>query len=102
MIKPMEYHCLQCACTSAEHDVRLVLDPDEKYPAIYIEVQLSRGHGFFGRLWLAIRYLFGRECKYGHWDETTIMGEQVRKLRDLCDRHLEQWDEKYAKVPGNP
>jgi hypothetical protein len=89
-------HYVECNCTSAEHALRLTLDDDEELPAIYVEVQLNRYHGFFGRLWLAIRYVFGYECRYGHWDEATLMGDEVRKLRDLCNRHLEQWEKAYG------
>lgn len=86
---------LECDCTSAEHTMRFVLDDDEVYPHIYVEMQLSRSRGFLRRLWLAIKYVFGYECKYGHWDETMLTAGNVEKLRDLCDRHLEQW-KKYS------
>ena len=88
----MEHVCVECYCTSAEHTLQLALDQDPEFPAIYVDVQLNQCHGFFGRLWLALRYLFGHECRYGHWDETILTGDAVRKLRDLCDQHLEAWD----------
>lgn len=92
----MEHVYIECNCTSSEHTLRFTLDDYERCPAIYTEVQLSRYHGFFGRLWRAIKYVLGHECRYGHWDEATLMGDQVRKLRDLCDRHLEQWEKAYG------
>jgi hypothetical protein len=89
-------HYVECNCTSAEHTLRFTMDDDKKFPMIYVEVQLNRYHGFFGRLWRAIRYVFGYECRYGHWDEATLMGDEVRKLRDLCNHHLEQWEKVYG------
>jgi hypothetical protein len=91
-------HYIECNCTSAEHTLRLTLDDDEDLPAIYTEVQLNPYHGFFGRLWLAVKYLFGHRCRYGHWDEATLMGDEVRKLRDLCNRHLEQWESRHGSL----
>lgn len=88
----METVHLECDCTSAEHTVRFVLDDDEVYPHIYMSVQLSRSHRFFRRLWMAIKHVFGYECKYGHWDEVMLTGPEVEILRDMCDKHLAQWN----------
>jgi hypothetical protein len=91
-IPDMEREYIECGCTSSEHSVRVTLDTHPKYPAVYIDVQLCRSHGFWGRLWLAVRYLFGRQCRFGHWDEVMVSGEEVRKLHALLGRHLGQWD----------
>lgn len=91
----MEHHYIECNCTSAEHTLRFTIDNDEECPALYVAVQLNRFHGFFERLWLAIKYVFGYECKFGHWDEVILMGDNVRKMRNLCDSHLAQWERKY-------
>jgi len=91
----MEYTYVECDCTSGEHTIRFVLESDEVYPHIYVNMQLSHSRSFFKRLWLAVKYVFGYECKYGHWDETLLTADEVEKLRGLCDRHLEQW-KKYS------
>jgi len=90
---------IECDCTSAEHTIRFALDDDDVYPHIYVTVQLSRSCRFWRKLWLAVRYVFGYECKFGHWDETMLTGLEVQKLRDLCDLHLKQW-EKYNADNG--
>jgi hypothetical protein len=89
MKRDTEY--LECCCTSAEHLLRFTFWKGE-CPEIYIDVQLNRFHGFWKRLWRGIRYIFGYECRYGHWDETVLLGDQVRQLRAMCDKHLEVWD----------
>lgn len=89
----MERVYVESCCGSAEHQLRFALDEDEECPCVYVEVQLNQSLGFFGRLWRAIRYVFGYECKYGHWDEAMLMGSSVRQLRDLCDRHLKRWEQ---------
>ncbi|MFA5049155.1 MAG: hypothetical protein WC516_09085 [Patescibacteria group bacterium] len=79
---------LNCDCTSSEHIVRFIIDNDEVYPHIYINIQLSSSRVFFCRLWNAIKYVFGYECKYGHWDEVMLTSSSVEELRDLCNEHL--------------
>jgi hypothetical protein len=108
MKRDLEY--LECSCTSAEHLLRFTFDDgkwDDCCPEIYIDVQLNCFHGFWKRLWLGIRYIFGYKCRYGHWDETLLLGDQVRRLRAICDKHLEMWDEwekahRSVKTAGNP
>lgn len=86
----MESAYLECDCSSAEHIVRLTLDDDEVAPCIYVEIQLSTDT-VLKRLWRAVRYVLGYQCKYGHWDEVALSGVQVSKLHKMCHKHLNQW-----------
>lgn len=88
----MNYEYVECHCTTIEHTMRFTLDNDETFPMICVDIQLNKQHGFFGRLWLAVKYIFGYKCKYGHWDDFILAGNEALKLRDLCDRHLKQWE----------
>jgi hypothetical protein len=100
----MERYYIECDCYSQEHTICFTLDDDEEFPCIYVNVQLSRFHNFFGRLWLAIKYVFGHECRFGHWDEAVISGEKVSEIYDLCYRHLQQFkkvNERKGKANGN-
>ena len=65
-----------CQCSSAEHTIRFVVDPDDN--DIYLEVQLHKTNNIFKRMWLAFKYVCGYSCKYGHWD-VTLLGEDDRK-----------------------
>ena len=85
----MENYYLECDCTDSKHTLRFILD--EEFTDIIIDVQLNKRYGIFGRIWRAVKYIFGYDCQYGHWDEFMISGKQVEKLRDLCNKHLEQW-----------
>lgn len=108
MKRDIEY--LECSCTSAEHTLRFTFDSGyfdgDEMPVIYIDVQLNRANGFWKRLWRAIRYVCGYECRFGHWDEALLLNEGVRQLRTMCDRHLEQWERweksrRSTKTTGN-
>jgi len=99
MERDTEY--LECSCTSAEHLLRFTFDHGWKgeCPEIFVDVQLNHFHGFWKRLWQGLKYIFGYKCRYGHWDESLLLGDQVRQLRAMCDKHLAMWDE-WEKVNG--
>lgn len=60
-------------------------DPD----FVYFTVHLNKP-SFFTRLWDGIRYIFGYQCKWGAFDEILLEKPQVEKLREFCDKYLEQ------------
>jgi len=74
-----------CDCFSDEHTLRFqyMYSKNEqkiKQHEIYTSVFLNNYNGFFKRLWIAIKYVFGYKCKYGHWD-CFIGGES--KIKEL-------------------
>jgi hypothetical protein len=76
----------ECKCNHAEHVLRFTYDEDGN--DIYTEVQLSP-RSFLGRLLVAIRYLFGRKCKFGAWDCTLLRNEDIPRLIKLLERTKE-------------
>lgn len=73
------YH-FDCECISCDHTIRFVYVNDEDCPELYVETQLNRTKNFFQRVWAAIKYVFGYECKYGHWDCNIIQAKDINKL----------------------
>jgi hypothetical protein len=61
---------VECGCESTEHTLRFTYNEEDN--EVYTEVQLSRWHPWYRRVWLALKYVFGYQCKYGHWDCTII------------------------------
>jgi hypothetical protein len=51
----------------------------------WAEVQLHQYRSFWARVVVAVRYVFGYESRYGHWDCTTIDLAEGRKLRDFLN-----------------
>lgn len=76
-------HYLECACDSDEHTLRFTLDKDDG--EIFTSVYLNHWLPWHKRVWLAVRYVFGYRCKYGHWDCTIINREGAKKLRAILD-----------------
>ena len=92
---------IRCVCHSLDHQVVLSYDandPDD----VYLEMHLTDYDRWWQRLWRAVRYLVGRPCRYGDWDEVLIGPEKAVELRTfLCD-FLKAWNrsEKERKKNG--
>jgi len=88
----IRHEYVDCICDSDEHVMRITyfvdawdnIDEDE----VYISVQLY-GRTFWERLVRGIKYIFGYQCRYGHWDVTTIRIDQAERIRDLLNRYIE-------------
>jgi hypothetical protein len=89
---PFENHYFECACQSADHVFRFILDPNENTSGaddageIFLEVQLPPNKTIFQRLWIAVKYVFGFRCRYGAWDCTLLKREDYPRIRELLDR----------------
>ena len=61
----MESHFFVCDCYSDEHTLRFTYDPEDN--DLWAGVYLDRKR-WFVRLWVALKYVFGYQCKYGAFD----------------------------------
>jgi len=66
---------MTCKCSSTEHQV--VYWVDEEDSQVYMSVFLSP-LPLIERIWVAIKYIFGYKCRYGHWEEF-VLGEEHRE-----------------------
>lgn len=85
-VKNNKTYYFQCDCSSQEHTLGIEFDTEEK--EVCFHVQLSQYRGFFGRLVVAVKYLFGYECKYGHWDTALMNEEKFMDLYNLMTRFI--------------
>ena len=81
----MNNHFVVCSCSTPEHTIRFLHDRDED--ELYTEIYLNQYKGFFKRLVIAVRYLFGYTCRYGHWDSTLISKEEAQKLKHFLGNY---------------
>ena len=92
----IEYY--ECACFSTEHTLKFyLLDDPEIGPELHTSIFLNQYHNIFGRIWIAIKYIFGYKCKYGHWDCWILQKEDAERLSVLMDdykRYLAEFQEK--------
>jgi len=88
-----EYFDCQCSCS--EHVIRFMYmgayGGDE--PSLYFDIFLGQHMGFFKRVWVAIKYIFGYKCKYGHFDNWLFKLEDAQRLRAMVDRYEKETEE---------
>jgi hypothetical protein len=81
-------HYFECACCSDEHTVRFVYDADEN--ELYLSMFLNQYRSVLQRIWVAVKYVCGYKCRYGHWDVWTMQSDDARRLRDLVGKLCEE------------
>lgn len=99
----MKIQYYECACGSSEHVLRFVIDEDVEDPGMYMEVQLRQHRNWFHRIWVAVKYVFGYECKYGHWDCWLLDPRDTAGMIDLFQQHQKRCEGKtLSTFIGNP
>lgn len=82
----------ECICDSEEHALRITYFVDEwnnmDEDEVYFSVHMEANGGFWTRVKNAVKYIFGYDCKYGHFECTTIKREDAQRFRDLMDRYI--------------
>lgn len=77
---------LECECDSMEHTMVLQFDPSDG--TVYVNVNLNQYRSWWQRAWVAVKYAFGYESKYGHWDCTMLSPKQLGKFQDVIERAI--------------
>jgi hypothetical protein len=77
---------LICNCHSTDHQLVILYSEDEIeetiYPMVYAHIHLNK-LPFWDRLKYGIKYIFGRQCRYGAFDEFIFNPEDATKLKEV-------------------
>jgi hypothetical protein len=79
----MKQEYFDCECSDFNHVFRFVYDDLDG--DVWVEVQLRPWQAWYKRLWMAIRYLFGRSPAYGFYDTTMLRDEDFPRFHALLD-----------------
>ena len=82
--QPWETEYFQCECHSSEHTLSFVWDDEDN--SIYTEVYLSQYRNIVRRNWVAVKYVFGYRCRYGHWDCFELRPKDALRLEHLLNK----------------
>ncbi len=85
----MSTEFFECQCRSDEHTLKFILEQysdDSNDLEIYTSVFLYEG-SWWQRLWIAVKYVFGYKCRYGHWDNFIMRHEDVDRMLKLCQQY---------------
>jgi len=85
----------ECRCGSDEHTLRFVLDKEDN--EIYVSIFLNKYQNIFKRICVAIKYVFGYKCKFGHWDNWIMCNEDIDKLQKMINDFKNIMDFHYDK-----
>jgi len=83
----LERKIILCSCHSIEHQVVFVKFDDEP-ETVYMEVHLTTYRNFWKRLWVGIKYAFGRKSNYGAWDEFIFEKENLKEMQTFLTNEL--------------
>jgi len=113
---------LICECSSVEHQIVFTYCSEEREDitgiegAIYedcmdVSIHLTEYNGFFKRIWVAIKYIFGYRSRYGDWDTFLMNPEDadrlipyLEKLRDnnkLVMEKLKERDQNLKRISND-
>lgn len=79
----MKNELFVCQCNSVEHQMIVSYIPDDK--EVYVSVHLVPEWKLWKRIKMAIKYIFGYRCCYGHFDEFIFKKEDADKLQSVVD-----------------
>lgn len=79
-----EKEMILCQCQSDEHVI--LYEKDEGDALVYLSPHLA-DVGFFKRVVLGIKYIFGHKSKYGHFESVVLSDIHIDKLQDIIN-HL--------------
>jgi hypothetical protein len=80
-------HYFECECGHNEHTYSLTSTDDGDESELYFNFQLSPRNNFFNRVLASVKYIFGYQCKYGHWDTIQITEDDLDRLFVLLHQH---------------
>lgn len=86
--KHLKEDVVLCNCSSIEHQFSFSYNPEEK--EIYLSVFLNQYRTWWQRVWVGIKYVFGYNSKYGHWDSVSLDRKDVVELRDNFNKFLDE------------
>jgi hypothetical protein len=94
----MNKEILICNCHSTEHQLVILYEEDtteegRTYPMCYFHIHLNK-KPFWKRVKYGIAYIFGRQCKYGAFDEFIFNPDDADKLQHLTDYLRSQKEDK--------
>jgi len=77
---------LICSCHSTDHQLIVLYEQNEDFPLVYFHIHLNK-RPFWERLVYGIKYIFGRQSKYGAFDEFIFNFDDVHKIERIVE-HL--------------
>lgn len=82
-----------CDCGDIEHNFVVSSNLEDNEKELYVSIYLSQYRNFFQRVWVAIKYIFGKKSKYGAWDVVILNEENMIRLKKIIEEELKKKNE---------
>ena len=79
---------VECECYSDNHTLQFIWFEDEA-DTMYITVHLTP-FSFFQRILYAIKYIFGKPCKFGCFEEYVWSCTKVKQVQLILNKFINQ------------
>lgn len=93
---PFSLHRFECTCSSFDHNVRW--EVDKEMGTISLSLPLNHWRKWYSRVWLGLKYIFGRTERYGHYDTVELNPDDYGRIRNLLDESERKLKEYQAGV----
>lgn len=91
----LDWKYFECACYSPEHTLRFLVSDENLYAYVFLNPDpLHR------RIWNAVKYVFGYQCAYGHFDEFILRPADADRLITLLNKYKENYVEPRTPEKG--
>lgn len=72
-----------CQCNNVEHQLIFSYFPEDG--DVYVSVHLTSEYSIWERIKMAIKYIFGYKCRYGHFSGFIFKPSDADKLQKVVD-----------------
>jgi len=95
-MKDQESIYLECDCGHNDHMMKMsfVAEDHPFHGYVYASMQMSPSFGFWARIWEAIKYVCGKESRYGHWDCISLDYGKLKRVQKFLDAAIEEVEKK--------
>jgi hypothetical protein len=102
----MKNDYFECSCSSKEHTFCVTSEDssDSWPPEMFFHIQLTQPNSFIAKMKVAVKYLLGYQCKYGHWDVVNLQEDDITRLIVLLHQHrakLSKYNDELANKKQN-
>ena len=81
----LEHELFICQCNNTEHQLIFSHFKDDEDHDVYVSVHLTPEYNIWKRIWMAIKYIFGYKCCYGHLDEFIFKKSDADRLQKVVN-----------------
>ncbi len=98
-MKTEQIKTYECTCYAPEH--QLTFNYIQHFnQEFYVTVFMSPSEGFFGRIWLALKYVFGYKPQWGHFGQWSLQERDLDGIIKLLQDYKQDMVETAKDKPS--